>query len=169
VTCGFLVCTVGLLLISGLAAGSRTADAVVAIAVFYAGLQLISAPAATAIMNEVPNEKAGAGSAVNNLTRQLGTALGIAVLGSMLSTVYRDRIGEYADGADLPFPIASGAMENVGAAVGIAHHSGDAELLAAAKDAFTAGMSWTSLTGAGLFVAAAVATALALPGKVRQV
>jgi hypothetical protein len=58
-------------------------------------------------------------------------------------------------------------MENVGAAVGIARHSGDAELLAAAKDAFTAGMSWTSLTGAALFVVAAVATALALPGKVR--
>lgn len=165
VTSGFLLCTAGLLLISGLAAGSATVQAIVAVAVFYAGLQLISAPAATAIMNEVPKEKAGAGSAVNNLTRQLGTALGIAVLGSVLSTVYRGQLGEYAQGAGLPAPITTAALENVGAAVGLAHGSSDAGLLAAAKDAFTAGMSLASLTGAALLVVAAVATAATLPGK----
>jgi EmrB/QacA subfamily drug resistance transporter len=161
---GFATCTAGLLLISRLASESGTADAVAAVTVFYAGLQLISAPAATAIMNEVPKEKAGAGSAVNNLTRQLGAAFGIAVLGSMLSTVYRGRLGDYAHGAGLPSPTVSTAMENVGAAVGIAHDSSDAGLLTAAKEAFTAGLSWVSLTGATLFVVAAVATALALPG-----
>lgn len=167
VTSGFLVCTAGLLLISGLATDSGAADAVVAIAVFYAGLQLISAPAATAIMNEVPKEKAGAGSAVNNLTRQLGTALGIAVLGSVLSTVYQGRLGEYAQGTGLSSATVSTALENIGAAVGVARQAGDAGLLGAAKDAFTASMSWTSLIGAALFVVAAAATALALPGKGR--
>jgi EmrB/QacA subfamily drug resistance transporter len=167
VTSGFVVCTVGLLLISRLAADSGTGAVVVAIAVFFAGLQFISAPVATAIMNEVPDEKAGVGSAVNNLTRQLGTALGIAVLGSLLSTVYRDRVGDYAQEVGLPSPTTTAALENVGAGVGIAHRSGDAGLLAVAKDAFTAGMTWTSLTGAVLFVVAAVATALTLPTKAR--
>jgi DHA2 family integral membrane protein (MFS transporter) len=54
---------------------------------------LTMAPASNAIMSAVPREKAGAGSAVNNTVRQVAAALGVAILGSVLSVVFQSHLG----------------------------------------------------------------------------
>ncbi|WP_256090974.1 MFS transporter, partial [Streptomyces griseus] len=56
------------------------------------GMAHIMPPVTVAVMQALPREKAGSGSAINNTFRQVGGALGIAVLGSVLSTVYRGDI-----------------------------------------------------------------------------
>ena len=60
-----------------------------------------TAPSTTLIMSSVPRAKSGVGSAVNDLSRELGGALGIAVLGSVMSSVYRGGIGHSAGSAAL--------------------------------------------------------------------
>jgi DHA2 family integral membrane protein (MFS transporter) len=58
------------------------------------GMGLTMGPATMSIMSAVPREKAGAGSAVNNTVRQVAGALGVAILGSILSVVFRAHLGE---------------------------------------------------------------------------
>ena len=91
-----VVCAVGLTIvgvaISGyLLLGASTPIWVLAVFYFLLGLGManVMPPATESIMASLPREKAGVGSAVNNTVRQLGGALGIAILGSLLSAVYR--------------------------------------------------------------------------------
>ncbi len=56
------------------------------------GMGLTSAPATEAIMGVVPAAKAGIGSAVNDATRELGGTLGVAVIGSVALSLYRDAV-----------------------------------------------------------------------------
>jgi len=74
-------------------------------------------PATTAIMGALPREKAGVGSAVNNTLRQVGGAMGVAVLGSILASSYRNQITPHL--SPLPGPARQAASESVGATVGV--------------------------------------------------
>ena len=56
------------------------------------GMAHVMAPATESIMTALPRERAGAGSAVNNTLRQVGGALGVAILGSLLSSEFRSKI-----------------------------------------------------------------------------
>jgi len=60
------------------------------------GLGLTTAPATDSIMGVVRPEQAGAGSAVNDATRQIGGTLGVAVVGSIFSTLYISRLSDSA-------------------------------------------------------------------------
>lgn len=60
------------------------------------GMGLTMAPASNAVMSAVPREKAGAGSAVNNTVRQVAAALGVAILGSVISVVFQANLGAHA-------------------------------------------------------------------------
>ena len=89
------VVAAGLVMMAGgfFMSGSFAADtpyAVVVVAMFFmgAGLGLVNAPATESIMGSLPPEKAGVGSAVNDTTRELGGTLGVAVVGSLFSSVY---------------------------------------------------------------------------------
>ena len=62
------------------------------------GMGLTIAPATESIMGSLPKEKAGVGSAVNDTTRELGGALGVAVIGSILSSVYTAHLTDAAAG-----------------------------------------------------------------------
>lgn len=93
------VCTVGMLLVAaGLASfalfDTGTPVWVMCLVFFVQGTGMahIMPPVTVAVMQALPREKAGSGSAINNTFRQVGGALGIAVLGSVLSTVYRGDI-----------------------------------------------------------------------------
>ena len=59
------------------------------------GMAHIMPPVTVSIMQSLPREKAGSGSAINNTFRQVGGALGVAVLGSVLSATYRDGIQDH--------------------------------------------------------------------------
>jgi EmrB/QacA subfamily drug resistance transporter len=143
--------------------GPTTPYVVLALALVLlgAGMSLTAAPATGSIMSAVPPAKAGVGSAVNDTTREVGGALGIAVLGSIASAVYRSSVN--FDGLSLPPQVRAAATESVGAATVIADHAGQggAALAARAGSAFTDAFNLASTVAAVMALVAAVAVASA--------
>ena len=134
-----------------------------------ASVGLVSAPATEAIMGVVPKAKAGVGSAVNDSTRLLGSALGVAVIGSVYASLYSTRLTSRLP-AGLAPRLAHTAHDSVGAALGLAHRAGlDGQpalahaVHAAASNAFFHGFSAASLVAAGVGAAGAVVSLLLLP------
>ncbi|MBD0837225.1 MFS transporter [Streptomyces sp. TRM68416] len=125
----------------------------------------IMTPVSVVIMQSLPREKAGSASALSNTFRQVGGALGVAVLGSVLSTAYRGAIED--DLTALPPDLRHTAGESIEATLGIAEKLGPTgrPLIAAADDAFLHAMHMTALWGAGTAVVGAVVVALFLPGR----
>ena len=90
---------------------------------FGAGMALAGSPATTAIVASLPREKQGVASAMNDVSRELGGALGIAVLGSVLNTAYRTALSETAP-ASLPPSIADTATGSLTGAEQVSAHLG---------------------------------------------
>jgi len=127
-----------------------------AFAVLGAGMGMTAAPATGEIMSAVPLSKAGVGSAMNDTTRELGGALGIAILGSIATSAYRSAID--VGGLGLAAGPRRLAEESIGAAarVGSQVPSGGA-VKAHAASAFTDAFAVTSVVSIGLALAAAAA------------
>lgn len=125
--------------------------------VLEAGLCAAITVAIDGIMTSIPPAKAGAGASISETANELGVALGTAVLGSIATVVYRDRLAA----ADLPASSLAGAEETLGsahaAAADLAGAAGDA-LLDAADAAFTAGFATAALVMAGLLALVGVWT-----------
>ena len=124
------------------------------------GMGLVSTPATESIMLVLPPARAGVGSAVNDATRELGSTLGVAVVGSVFSSVFGSRL---VDSAFAATGQAHRAGESVPVAFGIAGH--DPRLLAAVRDSFLSGLTVGCLVVAGVCFAAAVVGLFALPGR----
>ncbi len=88
------------------------------------GLGLVNAPATEAIMGSLPPEKAGVGSAVNDTTRELGGTLGVAVVGSLFSSLYGSSLISGTKGMPIPSSALAAAKDSVGAAVQVAAQAG---------------------------------------------
>jgi EmrB/QacA subfamily drug resistance transporter len=127
-------------------------------------------PASTeAIVTAVPAEKAGGASAVNQLCRQLGQSLGVAVGGSIAATGYRASFARKS--GNLPPPVAHAAGSSITAALDTAEHLGPAlaaDLVSVAGAAFLDGVRIAILCAAGLALVAAVFAAVAIPGRTRS-
>jgi EmrB/QacA subfamily drug resistance transporter len=126
----------------------------------------VMAPATSAVMGAVPEEKAGVGSAMNDLLRQLGGALGVAIIGSVMNTVYRDRIADALAG--LPAAAADAAGDSVGAAVAIANQVGGAAgaaLADVARASFVDALGVAAVVAAGITVATALLIVRAMPAR----
>ncbi|GIJ47751.1 MFS transporter [Virgisporangium aliadipatigenens] len=124
------------------------------------GMANVMPPATESIMSTLPREKAGVGSAVSNTVRQVGGALGVAVLGSLLSAAYRNAMDDQVAG--LPAPLAKAAKESLAGTYGVADGLGErgAALIAPANAAFIDAMHMVAL--ASVFVGAiSVAVVLA--------
>jgi len=130
-----------------------------------AGMAHIMTPTSVVIMQALPREKAGSASALSNTFRQVGGALGIAVLGSVLSTAYRNGIQDKL--GLIPAQYRHSAGESIEATLGAAEHFGPKgkALVAPANDAFLHAMHTTALWGAGVALIGALVVALYLPGK----
>ncbi|MBY6682911.1 MFS transporter [Rhodococcus sp. BP-316] len=134
-----------------------------------AGLGLTSAPATEAIMGVVPTDKAGMGSAVNDATRELGGTLGVAVIGSVALSVYRDGL----DTTELPTVLMDPAQESVGAALEAARQAADSlgatgallgsQLSDLARERFVDGFTTGSLVAGMVTAVAGVLTLVFLP------
>ncbi|MCX4968961.1 MFS transporter [Streptomyces sp. NBC_00654] len=166
------VCTVGMLLVAGGLAAFALFDAGTPVwvmcLVFFAqgtGMAHIMPPVTVAVMQALPREKAGSGSAINNTFRQVGGALGVAVLGSVLSTVYRGDIEGHLAG--VPAGVRDVAGESIEATLGVAAGLGPAgkPLVAAANDAFIGAMHVTALGSAAVALIGALVVGLFLPGR----
>lgn len=128
----------------------------------------IMPPATVSIMQSLPTEKAGSGSAVNNTFRQVGGALGVAVLGSVLSSAYRDGIaGPLGSVPGLPDGARHAAGESIEATLGLADRLGPAgqALVGPAKASFVDAMHTTVLAAAAVALVGALVVALWLPGR----
>src|SRR6185436_7274700 len=126
------------------------------------GMGLISTPATESIMLVLPPARAGVGSAVNDATRELGSTLGVAVVGSLFSSVFGARLAEGAF-AGLSDGRFEQARDSVAVAMGIGHT--DPALLGAAQDSFLAGLHAACLLVAGICFIGALVAVVALPGR----
>jgi EmrB/QacA subfamily drug resistance transporter len=115
------------------------------------GMGLAMTPATNAITDALPAAKQGVASAMNDLARELGAALGIAILGSIMQSVYRSHLA-------LP-GMPPAAVEQAKSSLGVAMHMGG-QAAAQAPSAFTDGMSTALLWGAGLVAVASLVVAL---------
>lgn len=161
---GFVLVSAGFAVLA--LVGTDTSYLVLAISLVLlgAGMSLTAAPATGSIMSAVPSAKAGVGSAVNDTTREVGGALGIALLGSISSAVYRSSVD--LSGLSLPPQVADAAKESVGAATVIAGSMpGGAELAARAGTAFTEAFNTVSWIAAAFALASAVGVALVFGRK----
>jgi EmrB/QacA subfamily drug resistance transporter len=129
------------------------------------GLALATTPATTAIVESVPAEKQGVASAVNDASREVGGALGIAVLGSVLAATYSSSLGDALAGSDAPAEAVARAQESLPAAMAIAERIGPrgADLAIAAGTAFSDGLSVALLVAAAVMVAGALVVYLRGP------
>jgi DHA2 family multidrug resistance protein-like MFS transporter len=164
----------GLLLMSaGLAVAAVTSASssywgviIISMTLMAAGLAFTTGPATHSIMGALPPDKAGAGSAVNDTTRELGGTLGVAIVGSMLNSAYGAHVlsGLVALGASASAGRAAG--QSVIAGVNVAAHF-PAPLRAAANEvvssAFVAGLHRGSLVAAGAAAAGALVALLFVP------
>lgn len=136
------------------------------LALFGIGMGLAGTPATAAIVSSLPESKQGVGSAVNDLSRELGSALGIAILGSALSSGYRSHIA--AATHDLPPRAAEGAqssiafVKNSGAL--LAHYGPQGQrLLTAAQQAFVDAAHTSFYVAIGVLVGGVVFAAVRAP------
>ncbi|WP_377271850.1 MFS transporter [Peterkaempfera sp. SMS 1(5)a] len=129
------------------------------------GMAHVMPPVTVTIMSALPREKAGSGSAINNTFRQVGGSLGVAVLGAMLSTAYRDGISGHLTA--LPPGLRETAGESVEATMGVAQRLGPrgAALVDPAKESFVHAMHIVAGSSAAVVVLGVVMALLFLPGR----
>ncbi|PYE15026.1 EmrB/QacA subfamily drug resistance transporter [Williamsia limnetica] len=191
---GMLVMGVGVILL-GVIAHSEYWTVAVCLVVFALGLGIATAPSTTAIMVNTPADNQGVGSAINDTSRELGSAIGIAIAGSLLASGYTRDVNATADAAQAQLRQTASQLESAGqvgraqevaaAADGIKEHITNtlaealqvAERLApeqpelatriaeGAKDAFIGPMNAASITLGALSIAAGVILAIFTPNR----
>ncbi|WKX69990.1 MFS transporter [Streptomyces sp. XD-27] len=169
------VCTTGMVLVAGCMAGFLLMDRDspiwwLEVLFFLQGCAMahIMPPVTVTIMHALPPEKAGSASALNSTFRQLGGALGVAVLGSLLSATYRRGVrDELAAVPGLPDSVRKAAGESLEATLGITGRMGSAGegLAASAEASFVHAMHVTALSASAVALAGALVVWLFLPGK----
>jgi predicted MFS family arabinose efflux permease len=127
------------------------------------GIGMAMAPATESIMGSLPLAKASVGSAVNDATRTTGGALGVAVLGSLLSSGYRADMDAAVSG--LPANAADAARDSLGGAIAVAAHGGGSRLVTTAQEAFVSGMHSAVVVAAAIALAGAVIALVFLPAR----
>jgi EmrB/QacA subfamily drug resistance transporter len=150
--------------------GVDTAYAQLALALFLmgTGMGLAMSPATEAIMGALPKAKAGIGSAMNDVVREVGGTLGVAVLGSFLSSSFAS--GMDGSVATLPPEQAAAASDSVGAAHEVAAHLGGgtaARLVDASNQAFVDAMATTASIAAAVALVGALIAVAFLPARAR--
>ncbi len=128
----------------------------VGLLILGAGMGAAMTPATSAITSALPKAQQGVASAMNDLSREVGGALGIAVLGSIATAAYRGRL-------QLP-GLPSTVAEQARASLAVAAHLGGS-IARQADSAFVHGFQVAFLTAAGIAVLAAVAVAVLLPAR----
>jgi EmrB/QacA subfamily drug resistance transporter len=168
VTGGMTVAAAALLLLSQATVTSGYTLVGIALALLGAGIGTSMAPATDAIMGSLPLAKAGVGSAVNDTTRQVGGALGVAILGSITNSVYRSHVATSAAVSALPAAARTTVGNGIGNALGVAQGLGTpagAGVATDAKVAFVHAMQLTAYVGVAFALAGAVVAFLWLPSR----
>ncbi len=131
---------------------------------FGTGFGLATTPATTMIIVGLPEDRRTLASAVNDVSREVGGAIGIAVLATVLNSVYQHRAGGFVQG--LPADAAASGSEGVNSALKVAEQIGGGPgtaLAAAARAAFYDGYQFALYTGSAILVVGAVLCAVFAP------
>ena len=168
---GMAIIAVGLVLTSGLSPADGYGPVALAMVVLAMGMALVMAPATEAIMGSLPPAKAGVGSAVNDTTRELGGALGVAVLGSLLSSAYAANVAAGLDGTPAPDEVKAAAGESLGVAISVANQIGGEagqRLTAVAQAGFLDAMGTSLLVAAAVAGVGSILTYVFLPSRSKE-
>lgn len=160
---GMVIVAVAMMLLAALTADSGYGELVVAMSVMAVGLGLTATPMTNLIMSSVPRSHAGVGSAMNDTTREVGTTLGVAILGSVLSSAYVSHLPREI--GMLPAEAAGLVRDSIGGAYYVAGQIGGSigqQLTEAATGAWMQGTRLAFHVGAGIAVLAAVISFLFL-------
>jgi MFS transporter, DHA2 family, multidrug resistance protein len=161
VTVGFAIMAVALAFGATTAVSSGTGFAAAWFAVFGLGLGLAMPQAMNAAIGALSAEGSGSGSALISAMRQVGATIGVAILGTVLNSVYRGHL----DVTGLPAAVANAAKGSVVAGVAIADKLGSAALLDSVRHAFVAGMDTMLWVCGGIALVSAILAAIFLPRR----
>jgi EmrB/QacA subfamily drug resistance transporter len=164
---GLALMAVGLLAFTGIQVDSG--DAFVAVLMFLcaSGIGLAMTPATDAIMGALPPDQFGVGSAVNDTTREVGGALGVAILGSLFASSYAGQLRPQLP-PNVPEDLARVITESLAGALAVAEQVGGAmgaTLVTTAQEAFVSAMSWTSIVGSAVALAGVLVAVIWMPTR----
>jgi EmrB/QacA subfamily drug resistance transporter len=168
VTTGLVIVAAGLSLLSTVDVDTPAPVLLAALVILAVGMASIIPPATTSIMTALPLGKAGVGSAVNDTTRELGGALGVAVLGSVMAARFQSLLADTVAG--LPAEAREAATSSLGAALEIADRIGapGAGLADAARSAYVDGLSTATIIAAVVVLVAALVVHRFLPAAEQE-
>jgi EmrB/QacA subfamily drug resistance transporter len=170
VVAGMTLVAGGLLWAASLGDGSTYRDYLPALLVLGTGVALTWAPTTESIMGSLPEAKAGVGSAVNDTVREVGGALGVAVLGSIVASRFASSMHQST--SSLPDPARHAANDSIGSALVVAQQVGGrtgATLAAAAHTAYVDGFGLALMVAAGVALAGALIAAIWLPARATDI
>lgn len=173
VAIGLTNMAIGLIIIGTAEADTAYFGPVIISMLFLAnGLALVTSPATDAVMGELPREKAGIGSAVNDVSREVGGTLGVAISGSVFASLYGPKLGELLTKFNMPAEAVALAKESAGAGFAVAEMSPTPEAAAAVRqavsEAFMHGFHTACFTGAGVALFGALFALKFLPARARN-
>ena len=163
---GLVLMAIGSLIFSQLQVSFVYWHFLVGLVFFAAGIALAGTPATTAIVSSLPETKQGVASAVNDTSRELGSAIGIAILGSVLNARYRSGIADAL--IHLPARVADGARGSIAFlqsdVISRLGPSG-VHLVNVAKSSFVDGVSRAFIVAAGVLLITAVYVVVRAPKR----
>ena len=169
-TAGLLAIGGGLYWIAALSTVTSTYEEVVpGMLLIGLGAGLLLPTATNSVLGSVPKGDSGVGSATNTVALQVGGALGVAVVGSIMSTHYQEQLTTSLAGRHAPAGILQIILSSLGGALAVAERVGGAtgaQLAHAARAAFMSGSKVGMAVGAAVALCGAVVTFVALPSQV---
>ena len=169
---GLGLAALALVLMGSLSVNTQYIDIAWRFVILAAGMALVMAPATDSVMGSVPLAKAGVGSAVNDTTRQVGGALGVAIIGSIVSSVYGSKVGDFFAGKPVPRTAVDAAKNSLGGAIAVSKNPAAKQfasgLVNTANQAFVEAFRWGTRVGAVVLALGVIIVLRWLPARASE-
>jgi len=165
---GMGIIAAGMAMISYTTVAGSYVEALPAFMLVGVGTGLAFAPSTESVMGSLPLEQAGVGAATNSTALQVGGALGVAVLGSLLNTRYQDHLAPVLAHETMPPAVHHAILGSLGGALGVAQQIGGSlgtALSSLARAAFVSGLDLACLVGAAAVGVGALVVLALLPSR----
>jgi MFS transporter, DHA2 family, multidrug resistance protein len=164
IVAGLVLCTAALGLAATTDVDTAYAFAAVWITLLGAGIGLVLPASVGAAIGALSPDRAGSGSGLMQALRQVGATIGVAVLGTVLSSGYHARL----DDGDVPSAVEDAVRSSVGAGIEVARQLDSSALAQTVRSAFVHGMDTVMLASAALTMLGAVIAVLYLPRRAAE-
>ncbi len=165
---GLLLAAIGLVYVAGVPVTDGYVHLLTGMIVLAFGMGMVMAPATESIMGSLPRNKAGVGSAMNDTTRQMGGALGVAVIGSVLASAYRPAVTSRLTDLHAPAGVIAAARDSIGGAVQAANGLAEplrSAVVSASQVEFVSSLRGALTVGAVVLLTAAAVVFALLPAR----